>query len=191
MLEIDWLSDDHCFLCGARLDGSNYSEEHVFPKWLLREAKLWNETAHQLNATLLPYRQCVIPCCVPCNSGPLSSLEDLALRAGGDFENGCRESSDTNGHSAAGERLRQLFRNVRSGWHLSRQDVVRRQDVDCCKSGEVRFIECQKIRQTVTLHGSDHSGVVGTLAMYGISDYKFVPVSKNPAFVSEQRKSRK
>ena len=83
MQEIDTLSDDHCFLCGAELNDCNRSVEHVFPKWLLREAKLWNETSHQLNATLLPYRQCLIPCCKPCNSGPLSSLENEVRNAFG------------------------------------------------------------------------------------------------------------
>jgi len=73
--EVFSLSDDHCFLCGAAVISGSRSREHVFPKWLLREAGLWNSTHFMSNGTTVPYRQCVIPCCSDCNSGPLAALE--------------------------------------------------------------------------------------------------------------------
>lgn len=70
-----------CFLCAKDLTETNRSDEHVFPKWLLSLHNLWNERLTLPNGTLIPYRQLTIPCCVACNSGPLSRLEEYV--AGG------------------------------------------------------------------------------------------------------------
>jgi len=66
----------HCFLCGTLVDEEGSTREHVFPKWLQRKFDLWNQQLSLLNGTLIPYRQLTIPCCVDCNTGPLSQMED-------------------------------------------------------------------------------------------------------------------
>lgn len=64
-----------CFLCSAPLTRANRSEEHVFPKWLLRRCNLWDSEMVLLNRTVIRYRSLTIPCCKACNSGPLAALE--------------------------------------------------------------------------------------------------------------------
>ena len=74
-------SNDLCFLCGEKLTDQNRSNEHVFPKWLQNEFSLWDEKIVLLNGTDIPYRDLTIPCCAPCNSGPLSEIESKMKHA--------------------------------------------------------------------------------------------------------------
>jgi hypothetical protein len=67
---------DHCFLCGRVVDTDGRTREHVFPRWLLHKFNLWNEQLTLLNGSGIPYRQLTVPCCLECNTGPLSRLED-------------------------------------------------------------------------------------------------------------------
>ena len=79
------LSKNHCFLCGIKLNKANRTDEHVFPKWLLRKFSLWNKNLFLLNKTPIKYRQLTIPCCNNCNNTYLSKLEskiDSALKKG-------------------------------------------------------------------------------------------------------------
>jgi hypothetical protein len=69
-------SDDQCFLCGALLQDSTNSKEHVFPKWLLHRYNLWDKSITLLNRTSIPYRSLTIPCCSKCNNEYLSRLEN-------------------------------------------------------------------------------------------------------------------
>ena len=73
-------ASDECFLCGGSLIGKG-SDEHVFPQWLLHSVDLWNERIGLANATTIPYRQLKIPCCISCNGGPLSRLEETIKQA--------------------------------------------------------------------------------------------------------------
>ena len=73
------LSRRHCFLCGVKLTSSK-SNEHVFPKWLLKRFDLWDRNLILLNKTIIPYRQLVIPCCKPCNNNYLSELEVAIIK---------------------------------------------------------------------------------------------------------------
>ncbi|MCH8563664.1 hypothetical protein LTI14_10625 [Nesterenkonia sp. YGD6] len=68
---------DGCFMCGVDIPpGSKLrTEEHVFPKWLLRDLDLWNRSVTQLNGRLIRYRRLVVPCCQPCNGVDLSGVE--------------------------------------------------------------------------------------------------------------------
>ena len=67
---------DECFLCGALLEG-NRSDEHIFPEWLLHRYNLWNKHLFLLNGTSIPYSKLTIPCCIGCNTGCLSRLENI------------------------------------------------------------------------------------------------------------------
>ena len=74
-----------CFLCGRQMRGSNYTDEHVFPKWLQKRFQLWNQNLILLNGTKIRYRQLKIPCCKSCNNNHLSGIENRLLKA---LENG-------------------------------------------------------------------------------------------------------
>jgi hypothetical protein len=73
---------DMCFLCGVRLRrNKNRTDEHIFPKWLLRTAGLWNQQMGLLNNTGIFYRNLLIPCCNTCNNEHLSGVENAFARA--------------------------------------------------------------------------------------------------------------
>jgi hypothetical protein len=84
-----WLSHeiaaDRCFLCGVTLTPELKTKEHVFPAWLLDDFELRRQEMTLLNGTHIYYEKLVIPCCVRCNTGPLSRLEkqiSVAFREG-------------------------------------------------------------------------------------------------------------
>lgn len=68
---------DDCFLCGADLSVApgTRTDEHVFPKWLLQELNLWDDSIIQLNGRLAHYRRLKVPCCQRCNGEHLSRVE--------------------------------------------------------------------------------------------------------------------
>jgi hypothetical protein len=70
-----YLRKDRCFLCGRPLTRTTRTTEHVFPKWLLNEFHLWNQSLVLLNGTAIPYRKVRIPCCRTCNGTYLAALE--------------------------------------------------------------------------------------------------------------------
>lgn len=59
---------DRCFICGDLLDGENYTQEHIYPKWLQRQYNLWNQKLVLLNESSIKYRNLTIPCCRNCNN---------------------------------------------------------------------------------------------------------------------------
>ncbi|MDR3563014.1 MAG: hypothetical protein P4N59_16510 [Negativicutes bacterium] len=80
-------NNDCCFLCGCPLDDENRSDEHVFPKWLQQEFKLWDLRIELVNKTFIPYRLLTIPCCKACNNIHLSKLEvDIKAAFEGGYE---------------------------------------------------------------------------------------------------------
>lgn len=76
-----YVREDLCLLCGNKLTPQNATREHVFPRWLQRMFNLENETLTLLNGTKIRYRQLLVPCCLACNTGPLSSLEQQVSQA--------------------------------------------------------------------------------------------------------------
>lgn len=74
-------SENTCFLCGGGIDETNRTDEHVIPKWLLKEFDLWDVTIHLINGTRIPYRKLVVPCCSACNNNHLSPIEDEVAKA--------------------------------------------------------------------------------------------------------------
>src|ERR1039458_823988 len=63
-----------CFACGG--PSSSGIGEHVIPKWLQNKCLLFDERLTLLNGTLIPYRNLTVPCCVDCNTGFLSKIEN-------------------------------------------------------------------------------------------------------------------
>jgi len=70
-----------CFLCGRTLTAKNRSDEHIFPKWVLRRFSLWNQNLRLLNRTYIPYRSLTIPCCRECNGKHLRHIENRVKAA--------------------------------------------------------------------------------------------------------------
>lgn len=60
-----------CFICG----GPANTQEHVFPKWLQNQFKLWDQRVGLPNKTTIPYRDVRIPCCGTCNNEVLAPIE--------------------------------------------------------------------------------------------------------------------
>ncbi|MFA9375577.1 MAG: hypothetical protein ACERKZ_02370 [Lachnotalea sp.] len=58
---------DKCFLCGTPLNVGNYTQEHIYPKWLQRQFDLWNKDLILLNGSKIKYKSLKIPCCNKCN----------------------------------------------------------------------------------------------------------------------------
>jgi len=67
----------YCLVCGELLkpNSNKSSQEHIFPKWLLKRHSLWDSTIVLLNQTKFRYKDLTIPCCKQCNSEHLSSIE--------------------------------------------------------------------------------------------------------------------
>ena len=61
------LTRSRCFLCRRTFKDRARTEEHIFPKWLQRAFRLYNEGLVLLNRTSIPYRQLTVPCCEGCN----------------------------------------------------------------------------------------------------------------------------
>lgn len=81
-----FLKKGRCFLCGCKLTGKNTTEEHVFPKWLLKRYSLFNSGGLTLlNGRTQAYRKIKVPCCMECNNVHLGRLEreiSSAVRSG-------------------------------------------------------------------------------------------------------------
>lgn len=78
---LDW---SRCFLCGVELDNENRTDEHVFPRWMLRRFNLFNEQLNLFNGTGIRYSALTIPCCSECNNVWLSQIEDQVAEASAD-----------------------------------------------------------------------------------------------------------
>jgi hypothetical protein len=72
-----------CFLCGCKLNSTNNSDEHVFPKWLQNEFNLQNKTLQILNTSTINYKTLKIPCCKKCNNEYLNKIEIKIKKAYG------------------------------------------------------------------------------------------------------------
>lgn len=81
--DIKFFKKGYCFLCGNKITKKGYSQEHIFPKWLLNKYKLWTNRLTLLNKKTLQYKQIKIPCCSICN-GKLGNLEKKIASAAND-----------------------------------------------------------------------------------------------------------
>jgi hypothetical protein len=57
-----------CFICGAVPGEKEFNDEHVLPKWLLREFGLFDRTIALPNGSQFQYGRYKIACCAECNS---------------------------------------------------------------------------------------------------------------------------
>jgi hypothetical protein len=56
-----------CFICGAAPGTRPFNNEHIVPRWMLREYDLFSRTLSLPNGTTVRYDQYNIPCCQQCN----------------------------------------------------------------------------------------------------------------------------
>lgn len=56
-----------CFICGARPGSRPFSDEHIFPEWLLRHFNLFDRKITLPNAGTVRYGRYTVPCCAECN----------------------------------------------------------------------------------------------------------------------------
>jgi hypothetical protein len=81
----DICEGDNCFLCGALPNDTEFSEEHVIPKWVLRKCDLFKQAITLPNGVSLRYDKYTVLCCKECNSFLGSTIEEPVCRA---FEGG-------------------------------------------------------------------------------------------------------
>jgi hypothetical protein len=75
------LDHSHCFLCGRDLATTDRCDEHVVPRWVLRDFRLYGQSLALPNGTSIEYARLTIPCCRECNSLWLHKLENVVARA--------------------------------------------------------------------------------------------------------------
>ncbi len=66
-----------CFLCKKQTE--DITNEDIFPLWLQKKQRLFNEHIGLLNGTKFPYRKIKVPCCKKCNNEYLSSIENNVI----------------------------------------------------------------------------------------------------------------
>src|SRR5665213_1195168 len=70
-----------CFLCRRPLRDVVATEEHVFPRWLLKSLDLYQHSLTLANDTSLKYGHFRVPCCSACNALGERELEGPISRA--------------------------------------------------------------------------------------------------------------
>lgn len=78
-------SGSACFLCGAAAGSKEFNDEHIFPRWLLKDLGMFDVSITLPNQTKVRYGQYTLPCCKACNSRLGAELEEpvSALLRGG------------------------------------------------------------------------------------------------------------
>ena len=64
----DICEGDCCFICGISRSETDFNDEHVLPKWILRKYNLYKQSITLPNETKFRYDKYVLPCCKQCNS---------------------------------------------------------------------------------------------------------------------------
>ena len=63
----DVIRGNHCFICVTSPVGNKFTEEHIFPKWILRKYDLYRRKIGIPNNQKITYGSYTIPCCEECN----------------------------------------------------------------------------------------------------------------------------
>jgi len=69
-----------CFICGATEGSKKFSNEHIFPNWLLSKYKLHNKAITLANSAQFRYGRYTVPCCEGCNSDLGENIEKPVSR---------------------------------------------------------------------------------------------------------------
>lgn len=58
---------NNCFICGKSPSETDFNNEHVLPKWILKKYNLYNRKIILPNQSEFKYDKYIIPCCRECN----------------------------------------------------------------------------------------------------------------------------
>lgn len=72
---LDICDGNHCFMCGASPEDTEFNDEHIIPKWVLRKFDLYKDKITLPNNAQILYERYVVPCCKNCNSFLGETLE--------------------------------------------------------------------------------------------------------------------
>lgn len=72
--------DTHCPLCGRKFARVEFSEEHIFPKWLQHHHSLWTRRLTIPNFVGKPYKSVKIRICTICNNKRYGTKETFISR---------------------------------------------------------------------------------------------------------------
>jgi hypothetical protein len=64
----DICEGDCCFVCGRTRESTVFNDEHVLPRWILKQYSLFDRNITLPNLTGFRYGQYKVPCCAECNS---------------------------------------------------------------------------------------------------------------------------
>jgi hypothetical protein len=63
-------------VCGADPEETEFNDEHIIPRWILKKFDLYNESITLINDRKIRYSNYTVPCCKRCNSLLGETLED-------------------------------------------------------------------------------------------------------------------
>lgn len=89
------IENKSCFICGISKKEADFNDEHIFPKWLLNELKLFKGKIDLPNNETHRYGTYTVPCCVKCNTKMGEEIEmpiSNAIRGG--YESVCKFTED-------------------------------------------------------------------------------------------------
>jgi hypothetical protein len=67
--------EHRCFMCRVELTKETASQEHIYPKWVLKKYNMFDHVLTLPNKTKIPYRQWKVQCCKNCNGIRMSEIE--------------------------------------------------------------------------------------------------------------------
>ncbi|CEO33246.1 hypothetical protein [Paraclostridium sordellii] len=88
----DWL-ENRCIMCRSILTEDNDTDEHIYPKWLLRKYNMFNKKLTLPNGNSMFYHKWIVKCCKECNGGNMSDMEEVIKKA---VNKGYESFKDTN-----------------------------------------------------------------------------------------------
>lgn len=67
--------ENNCFVCGINQKESVFNNEHIFPKWMIRDFKMYNDFIDLPNGGRHRYSTYTVPCCAKCNNQMGNEIE--------------------------------------------------------------------------------------------------------------------
>ncbi|MDN5114174.1 hypothetical protein AB0W31_07510 [Aliarcobacter butzleri] len=61
-------NEETCFICGIKKNDTDFNDEHVIPRWILKRYQLFEKKISLANGKQIKYGNYKIPCCKKCNS---------------------------------------------------------------------------------------------------------------------------
>lgn len=73
--------ENRCFMCRVELTKETASQEHIYPKWILKKYNMFDQALTLPNKTKMPYRQWKVQCCKNCNGIRMSEIESQIVKS--------------------------------------------------------------------------------------------------------------